>query len=108
MPVMLWCSASQNRWYPSCSTCRARSRVLRSASAAVPPATIGDRSSTEKGMLMAVKYTDAPKGPYGEPIHEIRAGRTQCFAGNALRDGGPDFGLGSRGGGGQCRPQAGG
>jgi len=41
MPGMLWCSATQNRRYPSRSACRARSIVSRRACAAVPPSGTG-------------------------------------------------------------------
>src|SRR5215813_9030667 len=49
MPGMLWCSATQNRRYPSRSACRARSMVACRACAAVPPSGTGARSSTDKG-----------------------------------------------------------
>jgi hypothetical protein len=51
IPVMLWCSASQKRSYPHRSAWRARSSVRRSASAASPPSTIGERSSTERRVM---------------------------------------------------------
>src|ERR1700730_12100748 len=49
-PGMLWCSASQKRRYPHRSACCASSKVLRKASAAVAPAAMGARSSSEKGI----------------------------------------------------------
>src|SRR5882672_5823119 len=50
MPVMLWCSANQNRLKPSFSASMARERVLRNESEGVPPATTGDKSSTDNGI----------------------------------------------------------
>src|SRR5580658_7048615 len=55
MPGMLWCSATQNRRYPSRSTCWARSTVARSASPAFPPSGTGARSRTESGTCSAPK-----------------------------------------------------
>ena len=49
MPGMLWCSATQNRRYPSRSACRARSMVACRACAAVPPSGTGARSRTDRG-----------------------------------------------------------
>ena len=53
-PGMPWCSASQNRRYPQASTCRARSSVFLKDSAAVPPSRMGERSSTDTGILRDV------------------------------------------------------
>src|SRR6266516_7604600 len=55
MPGMLWCSATQNRRYPSRSACRARSMVARRACAAVPPSGTGARSRTDRGTARGPK-----------------------------------------------------
>src|SRR3989344_2108476 len=67
MPSMLWCSATQKRWKPSPSTCRASARALCSAWAGVPSSRIGARSRAEKrvwamrdiGNLMRMADLDA-------------------------------------------------
>ena len=50
--AMLWCSASQNRWYPNDSVARASATVSCSAEDAGRPDGIGERSSTDNGTLV--------------------------------------------------------
>src|SRR5690242_19449839 len=52
--AMLWCSASQYRWYPDASATRASSSVSRNAREGLVPEGTGDRSSTDKGMASLV------------------------------------------------------
>lgn len=47
-PGTPWCSATQNRWYPSASASRASATVSRSASPTGRPSRTRDRSRTEK------------------------------------------------------------
>ena len=49
MPGMLWCSATQWRWYPRRSTSRASSTELRNACAGDDPRPTGARSRTDRG-----------------------------------------------------------
>src|SRR4051812_33210869 len=47
---MLWCSASQYRWYPAASVLLASSSVSCNASDGRVPVGTGERSSTDRGI----------------------------------------------------------
>src|SRR3954447_10721503 len=86
MPVMLWCSATQYRVYPSRSACRARSRLLWSASRGVEPARIGTRSRTDRGTIQAspvqVAGRAAAKPPSPAPARLL----LMIVTGNGVRE----------------------
>jgi hypothetical protein len=60
MPGMLWCSATQYRLNPHCSTCRARSTLRRSASWVDSPIGTGQRSSAREVWAKSTVAVDPP------------------------------------------------
>ncbi len=58
---MLWCSASQYRWYPAASAVRASSSVSCSACEGRDPVGTGERSSTDSGIVSAVTFNQQPR-----------------------------------------------
>ena len=91
MPGMLWCSATQNRRYPSRSACWARSIVARRASPAVPPSGTGARSSTDRGTARGpkVRGESSTTGPNSAKRLVLPCRRGD--AGGMRRSGAPRF-----------------
>ncbi len=90
MPGMLWCSATQNRRYPSRSARRARSMVACRACAAVPPSGTGARSRTDRGTargpkVRAVSSTICPNRAKLRILPSVLAGGGEARA-RTVRD----------------------